>query len=362
MNGVFLAVLLALQPAPQSEATAALPVEVPPPPEQVMAIPEGLRAAFRKEVLDATSFPEARLAKLVEFVFDRDKLGVEYQPNETMTVAGAFQSRKVNCLSSTLLIVALAREAGLQAEGQEVPRILAWGATGETVIQSKHANAIVGVANKRRFVVDVDASDVLATDALNPVSDERLLALFYGNRAMELMVAGRLGEARTWLAAAFRHAPDDPVLLNNAGVLSLRSGDAAAAEDHFLKAVQKDPEQISVLSNLVSFYEKQGGGERARPWKQRAEKALRRDPYYQFSLGRQYEQAGIYKDAVRQYRRAITLHDGEHRFHFALARIYFETGQYDKVSRELAKAIELAEGGTRERYQGKLAALRQKAP
>lgn len=361
MNGALLAVILALQPVDQARSTASLAMELPPPPEQVMALPESLRTAFREQVLDATSFPEARLTKLVEFVFDQDKLGVEYQPNATLTVTGAFESRKVNCLSSTLLVVALAREAGLQAAGQEVPRILTWGATGETVIQTKHANAIVGVAGRRRFVVDVDASDALATDALNPVSDDRLLALFYGNRAMELMVAGRLPEAKMWLDAAFQHAQDDAVLQNNAGVLSLRMGDPVAAERHFLDAVEKDPEQISVLSNLISFYKDRGDAERERAWQVRADKALRRDPYYQFTLGRQYEQAGLYKDAVRQYRRAIMLHDGEHRFHFALARIYFESGKYDKAGRELAMAIELADGGTRERYQGKLAALRERA-
>lgn len=357
MNGVMLAVVLALQPISQTEPVAA--VELPPAPEQVMAIPDDLRRAFRKEVLDATRFPEARLEKLVEFVFDPDKLGVKYKPDATQTIAGSFGSRKVNCLSSTLLIVALAREAGLQAEGQEVERILSWGATGETVVQSRHANAIVKTGDKRKFVVDVDSSDVLATDALNPVSDERLLALFYGNRAMELMVEGHLPEAKAWLDAAFQHSSEDAVLWNNAGVLSLRMGDAVAAEGYFLRSVEKNPGQISVLSNLISYYQRQGDSTRVAYWQSRADKLLREDPYYQFTLGRQYEEAKAYKDAIRQYRRAIKLNRGEHRFHFGLARIYFQLGQYRKADQELAMALELSEGDVRGRYQDKLAALRQ---
>ena len=265
----------------------------------------------------------------------------------------------MNCLSSTILIVALAREAGLRAEGQEVSRILTWGAMGETVIQSKHANAIVEVSDKRTFVVDVDSSDVLATDALKPMSDARLLALFYGNRAMELMVEGRLSEAKVWLDAAFRHEPEDAVLWNNAGVLSLRMGNAAAAEEYFLRSVRKDPEQTSVLSNLISFYKKRGDVERARAWEERASAALREDPYYQFTLGRQFEQAGNYKQAMSQYRRATTLNRAEHRFHFAQARVYLQLGDYRKADRELTRATELAEGSARERYEGKLAALRR---
>lgn len=360
MNGLLLAFALVLQPATQLQPAIGSE-ELPPPPEQVMAMPDELRSAFRKEVVDATSFPETRLEKLVAFVFDKRGLGVEYRSDATQTVSESFHSREVNCLSSTLLILALAREAGLQARAQQVDRILSWGAAGETVIQSRHANAIVAVGDNRKFVVDVDASDVPADDALNPISDEQLLALYYGNRAMELMVDGRLAEAKAWLDAAFRHAPGDVTLWNNAGVLSLRMGDATGAEDYFLKAIAKDSGQIATLSNLVSFYRRQGNGERVAYWRARADKALQKDPYYQFSLGRQHEQAGAYKDALRQYRRAVRLNRGEHRFHFGLARIYFELGEYRKADRELVTAMKLAEGDLRGRYQDKLAALRRLA-
>lgn len=356
MNGALLALVMALQPTPQPLGTGVLP---PPTPEQIMAIPDGLREEFRKEVVDATRFPEARLEKLVAFVFDAGMLGVEYKANATQTVAESYASRKVNCLSSTLLVVALAREAGLQAEGQEIERILAWGSIGETVVQSRHANAVVKVAEKRKFVVDVDASDVLATDALNPVSDEQLFASFYGNRAMELMVDGRLAEAKVWLDAALRHTPDDAILWNNAGVLSRRLGDMATAERYFLAAVGKDPEQMSVISNLVTLYQGRGDEAKTAHWQVRAERILRKDPYYQFSLGRQYEQSGNYPDAVRQYRRAVGLNRGEHRFHFGLARVYLKLGQLRMADRELSLAEELSDGSVREKYQDKLAALRR---
>ena len=358
MNGALLALVLALQPAQQSQVDT-LQAPLPPTPEEVMAIPEELRERFHREVIDATRFPESRLQRLVTFVFDANKLGVEYKADATQTVTDAYASRKVNCLSSTLLIVALAREAGLQAEGQEIDRILAWGSVGETVVQSRHANAVVKVAEKRKFIVDVDSTDVLASDALSPVSDEQLLASFYGNRAMELMVEGHLAESKAWLDEALRHAPDDAILWNNAGVLSRRMGDLPAAEEHFLKAVAKQPEQMSVLSNLVALYKGRGDAATSAHWQARAERILRKDPYYQFSLGRQYEQAGNYVDAMRQYRRAVNLNRDEHRFHFGLARVYFQLGQLRMADRELTVAAELSEGPRRQQYQDKLAALKR---
>lgn len=357
MNGVLLAMMLVLQgTAPAPAGTAA---DLPPPPEQVMAIPADLRAQFRREVVDATPFPEARLQRLVSFVYAKSGLGVEYKPDATHTVAESFASREVNCLSSTLLVVALAREAGLRADGQQVDRIMTWGASGSTVIQSKHVNAVVRITEKREFVVDVDGEgDLPIRDAPDPMSDAHLLALFYGNRAMELLLEDRLAEARLWLDAAFRQEPNDAGLLNNAGVLSLRGGDAEAAEAYFLKAIDRNPQELSALSNLVQLYRKQGDS-RAAYWGARADEVLRTDPYYQFTLGRQHELAGRYDEALRQYSRAVRLNRGEPRFRFGLARVHYLAGNYRKADRALEKAARLATGIERGQYQNKLAALRR---
>lgn len=354
-----LVVALALVFVP-SVTTAAQPQPLlPPPPADVMEIPEELRLAFHREVIDATPYPEARLQRLVAFVFGKRGLGIEYKADATQTVAESFASRKVNCLSSTLLIVALAREAGLHADGQQVDAILAWGATRDTVIQSKHANAVVKVADKRTFIVDVDASDVLARDAPQPISDAQLLALFYGNRAMELMIEGKLVEAKSWIDVATRLSPRDPGLLNNAGVIEFRMGDAHAAERHFLDAVALNESEISVLSNLVSLYRRNGDTARMEVWQSRADRALRKDPYYQYTLGGEFEQEGRYRDALRQYRRAARLNRDEHLFHLGLARVHFRLGEYGKADRELARAREMAPVAYRQRYDSKLAALRR---
>ena len=358
MIRLLLAALLGLQSEPHA---AAIPTQEPQPPSaaEVLAIPEDLRQAFHKDVIEATRFPEVRLEKLVKFVFDKDGLGIAYKSDATRTVAEAFQTRTVNCLSSTLLIVALAREAGLKAQGQQVNNIMVWGSNGQVAVQSRHANAIIEVASKRRFVVDVDSSDVLATDELRPVSDEQLLAYFYGNRAMELMMAGHLESAKVWLRTALTYAPNDASLWNNAGVLSLQSGDVAVAETEFLKAEKADPKQVSVLSNLVFLYQGRGDTQRAQHWQVRSEEMLRKAPYHQFQLGKQKELSGDLDGAIQYYRRAIGLNKAEHRFHFALAKMYFEAGKLFKADRELSIAHDLSEGSTRQRYQDKLAVLRR---
>lgn len=358
MISLYLAAALAVQSA--SPAAPALAVEPIPGPEQILAIPDELRTAFRHEVLDTTRFQHDRLERLVGFVFDKDSLGVTYTSDATQTVAASFHSREVNCLSSALMIVALAREAGLKAHAQQVSKVVSWDLRDDVVMESQHVNAIVELGNNRRYVIDVDASDAIATDTLNPISDRQLLAYFYGNRAMELLVERRVPEAGAWLDEALRLAPEDPLLRNNVGVMSLRMGDEAAAERNFLEVLRMDPDQVSALSNLIALYQRRGDGPSAAKWQARADKVLRNAPYYQFELGQQREQSGDAQGAIRFYRRAIALNRSEHRFHFALARAYLATGRRDKANREMARALEHSHGAVREEYQGKLVMLRQR--
>lgn len=359
MFNLVLATVLAMQsPAGPVGLPAPPVVEAPSAPEQILAIPDQLHERFRKQVIETTRSPSLRLKRLVEFMFEPQGLGVEYDSGATHTVAETFRTRKANCLAFTLLTVALAREAGLDAYGQQIDRVLSWNVVDKVVLQSLHANAGV-VIDDRHFVVDVASNEILASSVQHRISDERLLALYYDNRAMELMVAGRYAEARSWLDMALKYAPDDAAFLNNAGVLSQRMGDVAAAEGLFLSAADKDPRLTSALSNLVAFYQGAGDVARAAQWQARADKVMRSDPFYQFTLGQQKEQSGEFSEALDHYRHAVRLNRDEELFHFGLARAYFRLGRLRMANLELARAYDLSSGQDRMRYRGKLDALRQ---
>ena len=356
LHGLMLALLLLCLPHGAAMAVDVVP-DVPPEPDDIIVLPDELRDRFRKEVLAVTTDPDARLERLVKFVFDAKGLGMTYKPDATLTISEAYRSRTLNCLTSTLLVMVLAREAGLHAEGQLVSSIVAWGATDETAIQTQHANAIITIRPGRRFIVDVDASDTPAGGVLNPVDDEKLIAYFYGNRAMEMMVEGRHQQAIAWMTVALRHSPEDAAMLNNYGVLNLREGNMSAAEALFRQSVSRDPSLLSGLSNLVALFQRSGDSDQEEYWRDRSEKLLRKAPYFQYQQGRRHELAGEWGEAAKFFMRAARLNPMEHRFHFALARVYFETGQLVKASRELSKALALSDGGQAERYQAKLAAL-----
>lgn len=357
MFGLMLATALTLQPIahPGVHAEQAASMVPPPLPEQVLAIPDGLRSEFRRKVLDTKS-PEQRLYKMVDFMLKPDGLGLKYKPDATNTVAESYSSRQVNCMAFTMMAVALAREAGLPAYAQQIDRIMAWNLTGDVVTQSLHANAVVTVGT-RKYMLDIAVGDLAAPVVDYRIDDEHLLALFYGNRAMELLTAGHLPEAMTWQEEALRHDQHDATLLNNAGVLRQRLGDTSDAEKLYLKAVEMSPNLTSTLANLVALYRQRGDIRQAYFWQHQANNVLRRDPYYQFAQGRRDEDAGDYQSAIGYYRRAISLYKREHVFHFSLARAYYRVGRLRDADSELGIAQQMSNGADRMRYQAKRDAL-----
>lgn len=350
-----LATALAVQANTLPPPTAVQP---PPPPEQVLVVPAELRAMLQRQVIEPSgNSRKRRLDLLVDFMFDPEGLGMQYQYDASSTVADSFRTRKANCLAFTLLTIALAREAGLAAYGQEVDRVLSWQLTGNVVMQNTHTNAGLTI-NGERLVVDVASDELLAITPPRRVDDRRLLALFYNNNAMQLLVDGHPQQARAWLDTALELGAD-PMLWNNAGVLNLRTGDLAGAERLFLRALKQNPRHNASLFNLVALYQRNGDTVRAERWKKRADRVLRRDPVQQFTWGLQSEQAGNYTEAVRHFRQAIALDRDEQLFHFGLARAYLRLGQLRLADIEMVRAHDLSNGDDRARYQTKLDALRR---
>ena len=354
--GAALAVAPILAPPP------AAPSPLPPPPaiEEVFAIPPALRRAMHEQVRATDSRPDhQRLEALVRYLFDSRGLGMVYRHDADHTVAEAWQTREANCLSFTILTIALARELGIEAYGQEIPRVLSWYREGDTLYFSNHVNAGALIAG-RRLTVDVARDEVLTAAPPRQVDDRRLLAIFHSNRAATLLARGDNRLAAGYMDAAF--AADDryATAWSNAGVLAQREGRQDAAERDFQRALELDGAHEGALMNLAGLYAARGEHDREARVRRRIERIQRHNPFHHFLLAAEDEKRGDYARAAQRYRRAISLYAGEHQFHYGLARAYLHLGEGQKAGESLRRAQALAGRGTAQRYQAKLDQLRRK--
>ena len=332
----------AMSVAPVPSVTPVAPAVLPMPrPEQVMAVPPELRAQLQQQVIDAGGSGRSRLERLVGFLFEKSGLGMEYSADATLTIEQAYRTRKANCLTFTLLTVALAHEAGLQAYGQELDDIVAWRVGDDIVYRFNHVNAGIAIG-RSRLTVDVAQELVMSRDPPKPISDQQLVALYYNNRAAELLAGASPAAAAPYMAMALQLAPRYASGWANAGVLHLREGDPRAAERDYLKALALDPANAGALMNLVALYRNNGDEARRAVYARRLEKVQVKDPYFQFLQAEDNARQGDFAGAVQHYRRAIRLYDGDSRFYVGLARAYRQLGEERHAQRAMNRAAALS--------------------
>ncbi|HEV8694376.1 MAG TPA: tetratricopeptide repeat protein [Lysobacter sp.] len=328
------------------------------PPAQVMAVPPALQAQLRNNVLAGQPMPAVRLERLVHFMFDADGLGMTYEDDATYSVEQAYASRKANCLTFTLLFVALAREAGLDVYPQEIGETLIWRQHDGTIYRNSHVNAAVRTGGHAR-TVDVAGDSMIALQRPVPVSDQRLLAHYYNNLAVARLEQGQVTAALPYMATALGLDPTYATHWSNAGVIYLRNGDADAAGRAYTKALELDPQNASALFNTVGLAHRNGDTQREAEFRQRLTRVEQKDPLHHFLQGMDYERAGDYPRAIEHYQRAIQLHRGEHRFYSALAHAYLKAGDTRRAVKALARAQAVSNGATRAAYRAERNNLRK---
>lgn len=355
---LFLALVLALPVRAQS-GPGPLPQAVDP--GEVMALPAEVRARFHDEVLAQVRSPSERLARTVRFIEAPDALGVTYEEDATYSVAQTYASRRANCLSFTLLFLALAREAGLDAEPQEIANTLAWHQLEGTIYRNQHVNARVRIGS-RGYTVDSSGGELIAGSRPVRIGHQRLLAHYYNNLAMQRMAHGDAATGLSLVRQALEADPSYASLWSNAGVLHVRNGDLDAAAQAYARALSIDPRDEGALLNMISLSRRRGDTRAEAQFRERLTQVQRRDPLHHFLLGLDAQREGDTRQAIRHYQAAIRLYDGEHRFHSALARAYVDAGEYKRAARALRRAHALSEGTTREGYATQLQALRGAPP
>ncbi|GAB2515355.1 transglutaminase-like domain-containing protein [Lysobacter humi (ex Lee et al. 2017)] len=348
--------LLALLLLALSTTAAAQPVV--PPAGDVLALPADLRERFHREVLAKSLPPKERLDAIVRFLIEPSGIYLTYRADATYTIAEAYAKRDANCLTFTLMAVALAREAGLEAYGQAIENTLVWEREGDVVYRTNHVNAGVSFQRKR-FGIDVSQDSVMLRGLPDPISDARLLALYYNNRAVEIDASGDAATADAYMARSLELDPEYATSWSNAGVLRMRRGDIDGAERHYRRALAIDATHAATLFNMVALQERRGDRAQLAHFRERLDRVQARDPFHHFQKAVALEAARDFTGALRHYRRAIALHDGEHRFFHGLSRVQAALGDVEHSRKSLERAHALSGGDARIRYLGKLQKLQK---
>lgn len=232
--------------------------EAPPgDPWHVLDLPPELAELVDREIGAVTSAPEARFERLVDFMHQTSGVDFRYQATPTHDLARTYAGGKGNCLSFTLLFIGLARHLGLDAQAREVRVRPNWESDNDLLKLITHVNVSVRMPG-REAIVDFEPDAVRAMRLGSPfrgrvVSDQRALAHFHNNRAVEILAQGQLADARAWIDQAVELDPEFVPGLNTRGVILRRLGERNLARASFEQALALDPDNSLASANLTAL-------------------------------------------------------------------------------------------------------------
>lgn len=307
---------------------------------------------------------------LVEALYRRTQLQLEYDAVATKTAAQAFDARSGNCLSLVLMTAAFAKELGVPVRYQSAWLDETWSRSGTLLLASGHVNITLG-----RRVIDVGTARDLSPLTIDflPSADIRglrireideatVLAMYANNRAAEALAAGRLDDAYAWSVESLRRDPSFLSAANTLGVVYLRHGDLADAERVFTRVLAREPEQTRALANLAETYERQGRVVDAAPLRARLAAIEPYPPFHFFDLGLAAARRDDWRLARSYFEREVARADYDHESHYWLGVADFRLGDLREARRHLQRAVDNSvTHGQHTLYAAKLAWLQSRA-
>jgi tetratricopeptide (TPR) repeat protein len=333
----------------------------------VFALNDAMRQYLRVDIARQLA-QQGRLRGLVQAMYQRDQLKLDYDTGVTRNAAEAFEARAGNCLSLVIMTAALAKELGLQVTYKSAWAEEAWSRTGNTYFRSGHVVVVIGKRSTdiigsgyENNAVTVDFMPQPEGRSLRTswISEQVIIAMFMNNRAAEAMVRGRLDDAYWWARAAVLQSPDFLSPYNTLALIYRRHGDLAQAEKVFRYALALEPDNTRTMFNLAQLLEHRGRSVEAAALQRRLAQLEPLPPFHYFNLGIAAMQKSDFRTARDLFAKEVARAEYYHEFHYWLGLASYRLGDYERANKHLALAIENSPTpGDRNLYSAKLAWMR----
>ena len=334
---------------------------------EVFAIDDSMRDYLRRNW--SLMRREGRPKGLVDALYTRGELKLEYDASYTRNASQAFAARAGNCLSLVVMTAALAKELGLDVEYHSAYADETWSRSGTLLLRSGHINITLGRRmidrgrgeENRNWTIDFLPQGELRGLRTERLSEATVVSMFMNNRAAEALAREAYAEAYWWAREGLIADPSFVGVQNTLGVVYQRSGRPAEAERVYRAVLQRHPNQTQALHNMVQLLEQQGRHAEARPVAARLAALEPEPPYHWFVQGQLALRRGDARTARDFFAREVGRADYSSEFHYWLALAQYQLGEIEAAQRSLEKAASLSTSrGERDLYAAKLAWLNQR--
>ena len=334
-------------PAPElfDDAHVA-PATEPIDPADVLRLTPEMRAYLDRYIAPMARRVGVREA-MAHALYDRAELQLEYDSTTTRTAGEAFSARQGNCLSLVLMSAAFAKALDMKVTYQQVETDEELSRSGGMYFYSDHVNLML-----QKYYADTvgkyDPSSVYTIDfmpgerahGVRTISEDTIMAMFMNNRAAEAMVRGQLDDAYWRAREAIRRDPQFLSGYNTLGVVYLRRGDTARAEQVLAYALRAAPDSPQLLTNYAQALNKLGRTAEARVAEAHLAVVEPTPPFFWYVQGEAALHRGDFLAARELFLKEIRRSPDYHEFHYGLAVADFELGRLDEARSEMTLAMQ----------------------
>ena len=316
--------------------------------QEVFAVSTQMKDYLAAE-LGETPGSKGRQQRLVDALRNKGQLRLEYDAAFTRNAAQAFDARTGNCLSLVIMTAAFAKEIGIGVRYQSVFVEENWSRRGDLYVSVGHVNLTLG-RRPPKLGSRLDDGEQLTVDFLPPpdlrgshwreLDEATIVAMYMNNRAAEALSAGHVDDAYWFAREAVSRDPAYIAAYNTLGVIYRRRDHLAQAERVFSRALEREPRNIHVISNLAPVLAGLGRTAQSQALERRLAQLEPDPPFAFFHRGREAMGRGDYRAARDLFAREIDRDPYYHEFHFWMALALAKLGEPEKAKRHLALAME----------------------
>jgi len=331
--------------------------------EDPLSAPEEVRT-FARRAAAPKNGTKPKLQAILDGIFrdaDQGGLGITYDNTYTRSVAEVWRDRKANCLSLTAFFVASCDAVGLQSKFAEALNTNRWRRVGSIIRLERHLVGLIQLPPNEDLVADFlpQLRKKMGIYRVNILDPDRVRALFYANRAVELMEKEQLEESLLMAKLSVETDPQLGIGWNILGVVQKTQGQPREAEAMFLKALRCDPMDSAAIGNMEGLLREMGRLEEAQNYRVMSLRVRQKDPFFHAFLAEEALGEGNTEEAQKRIRNALKMLPREPEFHLLQARLHILEGKVDAAVKDLEQSQRWAVPEERERYDGKLAAIRE---
>jgi len=306
---------------------------------------------------------------LVNALYSKNDLKIEYESARTRTASQTFADRSGNCLSLVIMTAAFAKELNMPLRFRSVDVDSTWSRTAGLYLASAHVNISIG-SRRESGMRSTDQDDMLLVDFIpqdealriraRELEEGEIVALYLNNRAAEMLVQDRIDDAYWWARAAVEKRPGMVSALNTLAVIYDRHGERALAEQTYRAALEREPENATVMRNLQPVLAALGKHAEAQALAQRIASIDPFPPYHHFDKGMVALREGDYDKARQLFEREVKRAPYNDEFRFWLGVSHLKLGDISHAREQIAKAVDTStRQDMRQVYSAKLAHLRR---